>query len=50
MFGLPSQVPQQVPVGRKRAASDNAMTETDLDLEWAGAIAPNASLTYINRA
>jgi uncharacterized protein (TIGR03437 family) len=47
MFSLPSQVPQQVPVGPKPAANDGAMMEADLDLEWAGAIAPNASLTYV---
>jgi uncharacterized protein (TIGR03437 family) len=47
MFGLPSQVPQQVAVGPKPAANDGAMAEADLDLEWAGAVAPNASLTYV---
>lgn len=47
MFGLPPQVPQQVPVGPKPAANDNALVEANLDLQWAGAAAPNASLTYV---
>ena len=47
-FGLPSSPPQRVLVPgatNPGITSDNA--ETNLDLDWAGAIAPNAQLLYV---
>ncbi|HEY4363274.1 MAG TPA: protease pro-enzyme activation domain-containing protein [Bryobacteraceae bacterium] len=47
-FGLPNVVPQRVLVAgatNPGITSDNA--ETDLDLDWAGAIAPDAQLVYV---
>jgi subtilase family serine protease len=47
-FGLPASTPQRVLVPGSTnpgITSDNA--ETNLDLDWAGAIAPNAQLIYV---
>lgn len=46
-FGLPAQTPKEIPVGRNPPQSADNLVEADLDLEWAGAIAPNAALIYV---
>jgi uncharacterized protein (TIGR03437 family) len=45
-FGLPAQVPRQVMVGPD-PGFNAAESEADVDLEWAGAVARNASLIYV---
>lgn len=46
-FGLPTQVPQVTLVGPQPPINTGAEIEADLDLEWSGAVAPNASLSYV---
>ena len=45
-FNLPANDPQKVLVGPDPGTTD-AATEADLDLEWVGAVAPNATITYV---
>ncbi|HYL35661.1 MAG TPA: S53 family peptidase [Bryobacteraceae bacterium] len=47
-FGLSFNDPQQILVpGSADPGVNNTMGEADLDLEWAGAVAPNATLVYV---
>jgi len=45
-LALPAQVPQQILVGPDPGFNDSEL-EADLDLEWSGAVARNAALTYV---
>ncbi len=47
-FNLPANTPQVVLTGRDPGTSTSDMGEADLDLEWVGAIARNATLIYVN--
>ena len=48
LFNLPARDPQQVLVpGSQDPGMNDAMGEADLDLEWSGAIARNASIVYV---
>jgi len=47
-FGLPANTPEQILVGSNHPAADpDAESEADLDLEWSGAIARNATIIYV---
>ncbi len=46
-FGLPVNPPQPVLYGPDPGFSPDDVLEADLDLEWAGAVAPNASIIYV---
>jgi uncharacterized protein (TIGR03437 family) len=46
LFQLPLNSPTMVLVGKDPGTND-VLSEADLDLEWAGAVAPNAALTYV---
>jgi uncharacterized protein (TIGR03437 family) len=48
-FGLPANDPQTVlvPGSRDPGTSSTDVPEADLDLEWAGAVARNASILYV---
>ena len=46
-FGLPAKAPVQVLYGGSDPGFNGAQVEADLDLEWSGAIAPNATLYYV---
>jgi subtilase family serine protease len=46
-FGLPENPPQPVLYGPDPGFSPDDLIEADLDLEWAGATAPNASIIYV---
>jgi uncharacterized protein (TIGR03437 family) len=46
-FGLPSNDPQIVLTGPDPGKRSGDMVEADLDLEWAGAIAPQAKVIYV---
>ncbi len=46
-FNLPARDPVTVLVGTDPGASQNDQTEATLDIEWAGAIARNASIIYV---
>jgi subtilase family serine protease len=50
LSGLPANDPNVVlvPGSPDPGVSGDDLTEADLDLEWAGAFAPNARLTYVN--
>ncbi len=45
-YNLPANVPKMIPYGADPGFT-GAELEGDLDLEWAGAIAPNATIYYI---
>ncbi len=45
-YNLPGKDPQQILIGTD-PGTNNAMVESDLDLEWSGAVAPNANLIYV---
>jgi uncharacterized protein (TIGR03437 family) len=50
-FNLPANDPQTLLVPGSRNPGDNAksgdLAESDLDLEWSGALAPNASIIFV---
>ena len=50
-FGLPSNDPQTILVPGSRNPGSNAtsgdLAESDLDLEWSGAVAPNATVIFV---
>jgi uncharacterized protein (TIGR03437 family) len=46
-FGLPDNDPQMVLVGTDPGMRSGDMEEADLDLEWAGAVAPKARIVYV---
>jgi uncharacterized protein (TIGR03437 family) len=47
-FNLPMQDPQFITYGPDPGYDFGASLEADLDLEWAGAVAPNATIIYVN--
>jgi hypothetical protein len=49
-FGLPANDPQMVLVAGSSdpGTSKNDLSEANLDLDWTGAVAPNASIIYVN--
>ena len=48
LSGLPATTPTVVQVpGATTKINYNELSEADLDLEWSGAVAPNASLIYV---
>ena len=51
MFNLPANLPQMVLVPGSRNPGSNAssgdLAESDLDLEWSDAVAPNASIIFV---
>jgi uncharacterized protein (TIGR03437 family) len=48
-FNLPAKDPKIVLVGPDPGTTNTgAVEEADLDLEWSGAIAPNATIIYVN--
>jgi uncharacterized protein (TIGR03437 family) len=46
-YGLPVNDPQMVPYNGTDPGYNGAEVEGDLDLEWSGAIAPNATIYYV---
>ena len=46
-FGLAAKDPQLVLYGRDPGVSSNDQVESDLDLEWAGAVARNATILFV---
>jgi subtilase family serine protease len=46
-FGLPASLPTVVLAGSNPGLVANDQTESDLDLEWAGGVAPSASLKFV---
>ena len=46
--GLPANDPQVVLDGSDPGTSANDESEADLDIEWAGAVARNATIVYVN--
>ena len=46
-FNLAAKDPQMVLYGADPGTSSGDVTEADLDLEWSGAIAPNATIVYV---
>lgn len=46
-FGLPANVPQTVLYGKDPGVSSGDQLEANLDLEWSGAIARNATIVYV---
>ncbi len=47
LYGLPANTPQMILYGGGDPGFTGALAEGELDLEWAGAIAPKASLVYV---
>ena len=47
-FGLPANDPQVVLYGPDPGVSSGDLVEADLDLEWAAAVARNATVIYVN--
>ena len=47
IFNLPASAPQLVLYGSDPGISTNDLPEAELDLEWSGAIARNATLLYV---
>jgi uncharacterized protein (TIGR03437 family) len=45
-YNLPANEPQVTLVGADPGAVSEAMIEADIDIEWTGAVAPNASIIY----
>jgi uncharacterized protein (TIGR03437 family) len=46
-FSLPANDPQMVLYGPDPGTASNNLAEADLDLEWSGAVAPNATIIYV---
>jgi subtilase family serine protease len=46
--GLPANDPQVVLYGTDPGTSSSDLSEADLDIEWAGAVARNATIIYVN--
>ncbi|MBV9081452.1 MAG: S53 family peptidase [Acidobacteriaceae bacterium] len=46
--GLPPNDPQVVLTGTDPGTSSSDLSEADLDIEWAGAVAPQATIVYVN--
>ena len=46
-FNLPANDPQLVLFGKDPGVSASDLIEADLDLEWSGATAPNATIIYV---
>jgi uncharacterized protein (TIGR03437 family) len=46
-YNLPTSTPQVILVGSDPGTVGGAFTEADIDLEWSGALAPNASIVYV---
>ncbi len=47
MFGLPASVPEVILAGADPGLVSGDQTESDLDLEWAGAVAPAATVKFV---
>src|SRR4029077_12940516 len=47
-FNLPVNDPQIITYGPDPGFDFGAMLEADLDLEWSGAVAPHATIVYVN--
>ena len=47
LFNLPPNDPQLVLVGPDPGTSSGALGEADLDIEWSGAVARNATVVYV---
>jgi len=47
-FNLPTNLPQVVLTGPDPGVSQGDQVEADLDLEWAGAVARNATIIFVN--
>jgi len=47
-FNLPPNTPQVILTGRDPGTSSGDLLEADLDIEWAGAVARNATILYVN--
>jgi uncharacterized protein (TIGR03437 family) len=47
-YKLPARDPQVVLVGPDPGISDGDLGEADLDIEWSGSIARNATIVYVN--
>lgn len=50
LYNLPANDPQLARVGSDPGRSPSALAEADLDLEWSGAVARNATLIYVYSA
>lgn len=50
LFNLPPNVPQVVLVGDDPGTSASDLPEADLDIEWSGSSAVNATIVYVNSA
>jgi subtilase family serine protease len=48
LAGLPANNPQVVLAGADPGTSQSDLAEADLDLEWSGAVARNATIIYVN--
>ena len=48
LFNISANVPQVVLVGKDPGTSPGDEVEADLDIEWAGAVARNATIIYVN--
>ena len=46
-YGLPANVPKTLLYGGADPGYTSALTEASLDVEWAGAVAPNATIYYV---
>jgi len=46
-FNLPAKDPQMVLVGTDPGVNEDDQIEASLDLEWSGAVAPNAAIIYV---
>jgi uncharacterized protein (TIGR03437 family) len=49
-YNLPANTPQTILAGADPGTLSEAMIEGDIDLEWSGAVAPNATLLYVYAA
>jgi len=47
LYGLPVNDPQKIVYGVNPGKNATDLVETDLDLEWSGAIAPKANIIYV---
>lgn len=47
LSGLPASAPQLVAVGPNPGIVDNDVQEASLDIEWSGAVAPDATILYV---
>jgi uncharacterized protein (TIGR03437 family) len=45
-YNLPTNAPQVILAGSEPGTVAQALVEADIDIEWSGAIAPNASIVY----